>query len=162
MLIVSLVQCSNATLPTGTFGLFACLNLLALLFVIFLVPEGKGQALEEVHRKGRPAVSLQPASRNPMPRVIPSGTASSSLPVGASTQEEEAVPARVGEDPRARWVCSVDMCEEGSPNSLAEGNQESPAAVLRTPGPMEDVATVSSRCHPSAAVEKRKGSITSI
>ncbi|PFH31077.1 sugar transporter ST2 [Besnoitia besnoiti] len=37
----------------GTFGLFACLNFFALLFVGFFVPEAKGRSLEDMQRKNR-------------------------------------------------------------------------------------------------------------
>ncbi|EPR64465.1 sugar transporter ST2 [Toxoplasma gondii RUB] len=52
---------SAVTIP-GTFGLFAFLNFLALLFVIFVVPEGKGRSLEDVQRN---QVSLKSLSRGP-------------------------------------------------------------------------------------------------
>ncbi|KFG51799.1 sugar transporter ST2, partial [Toxoplasma gondii p89] len=45
-----------------TFGLFAFLNFLALLFVIFVVPEGKGRSLEDVQRN---QMSLKSLSRGP-------------------------------------------------------------------------------------------------
>nr|CEL67691.1 TPA: Sugar transporter, MFS superfamily, related [Neospora caninum Liverpool] len=56
---------SAVTIP-GTFGLFAFLNFFALLFVVFVVPEGKGRSLEEVQRASgaRKSPSLGP-SRSP-------------------------------------------------------------------------------------------------
>lgn len=162
-LAVSFVLCSGAALFVGTFGVFACLNLLALLFVVFFVPEGKGRALEEVQRKSRPATSLQPVPREAVSgkKAVVSGTASSSSVIVTSAQEE-GVPVRTAEQPVVPCVCSVDSCQESSSNSVIEGKEELRASILHNTGPLQDMAAVSSRRHPSAAVEKRRVSITSI